>query len=77
MIIISTFSLKYILSVNENVASWKSFTYPSCAQGSEPDERFYFHAPVSHCDKVNFKAEQRISHQNCSFKSQGHYLRGS
>ena len=44
----------------------KSFTYPSCAQGSEPDERFYFHAPVSHCDKVDFKAEKRISHQNCS-----------
>ena len=52
----------------------KSLTNPSCAQGSEPNERFYFHTSVNHCDKVNFKAEQHISHQNCSFKNQEEVL---
>ena len=31
--------------------------YPSCAQGSEPNERFYFHASFIRCDRVNFRGE--------------------
>ena len=77
IIIFNFFAQIYLECQRKRSVLENHLTYPSCEQGSEPNKRFYFHAPVSHCDKVNFKGEQRIRRQNYSFKSQGHYLRGS